>query len=382
MYHFSMSLRSPAKQHWIESPVWDGFWILNGLWLMPIALLLFQFDLSHAFAKYVTTNGRALFSSAHLLAPILSVYGIHEFRKVAGQEKMRYIWLPVLLFLIPISLIIADAMSGWMSHTLFPILTPVKLLAIIFITWNFWHFASHNFGVLSLYRVRASQFSSWEKKLDRAFTSITMLVLFPLTWYIVILQTPTRHLFDFLPTVATVTGWQKFSMITAAALTIAMLFIELRKKNKSKPKMLYYFVIGMQPLLAALSPLIFYALLINLNHWLSELALIGKAHANRTDSPKVKPMMRFFIYILLFVSIGLLLDHSFFRTGMAWFGTSLNFESEPFYLKDPDNYVAILLMGFAFGLHFMHMLCDRYLFAFRRPEVTSVINSLAHQKLR
>ncbi len=368
-----------AEKPWIESPLWDGFWILNGLWLMFITIGLLHFDLAEKFSWFMINNGRTLFSSAHLFAPIVSVYGLYEFRQVMWQEKFRYLGLPLLLLLGPIAFVLTDAVLGWASYTHFPVLNSVKIFAIIFLVWNYWHFASHNFGVLSLYRVRVSQFTFLDRQVDRYFTSVTMLILVPLIWYGNAFSKPGRHLFDFLPSAAWVYGFREGIMILGGLLTIAVLVFEYFKTNRSFPKMLYYFVIGAQTFLVAFSYPIFYFLLINLNHWLSELALIGKFHANRKSEGK-RTWLYFGLAILFFMFIGFLWDHSFFQEGMKRFGTSLVMNAEPVYLKDID-YFSALLLGFAFGVHFLHMLCDRYLFSFRRPEAQPVVNAIARTSL-
>ncbi len=378
---YDLMMATPTSKPWIESPLWDGFWILNGLWLMVVTIVLLHFNYAEKFSWFMINNGRSLFSSAHLFAPIVSVYGLYEFRQVMWKEKFRFLWLPLLLLVGPIALVLTDALMGWTSMTHFPVMNSVKMFAIIFLVWNYWHFASHNFGVLSLYRVRVSQFATVDRKVDRYFTSITMLILVPLIWYGNAFSKPGRHLFDFLPSAAWIYDFREWIMVIGGLLTIVVLLFEWLKPNRSVPKMLYYFVIGAQTFLVAYSYPIFYFLLINLNHWVSELALVGKFHANRRGEKTKYTRVYFVVAILFFMVIGFLWDHSFFQEGMKRFGSSLVMTAEPVYLKDID-YLSAVLLGFAFGVHFLHMLCDRYLFSFRRPEAQPVVNAIARQTLR
>jgi hypothetical protein len=376
--------------HWIESPLWDGVWLLNGVWLIPVMLVLGGFQMAGDAAGFFTGWGRSLLASGHLLAPILMVYGLAGFRAGFAGQKGRYLWLPAAFLLIPPAVVMLDAANGWPTLRYAEEFHSVKILAVIFVTWNFWHFASHNFGVLSLYRVKAGHFSRWDRTADRWFTSLMMLVLVPLIWYWKYLGLYGRRLFEFLPEPAAVGPLRGWVLGASALLTAAILVWEWRKPNRSVPRMIYLGIVGAQPFLAALAFPVFYALLINLNHWLAELGLIGKIHGHAAvtragargkdgrpaPGPAPAPARRrFALAVVSFAALGFLWDRSIMADGMKRFGSSLTMVTDADFAGQTDVFSAGVL-GLGFGINFLHMICDRYLFAFRRPEVSGVLEAL------
>src|ERR1700750_395068 len=145
---------SKAESRWIRGPIWDGFWILNALWLAPIVLWLAAgwADPESSPVDLFYFGLTALFWLGHRFSSTYLVYCTEAYRPLLRTQPVRFVVLPALItfgcfaFFLP-----EDSALPW---------TRAERLvgfAIVDYAWVTWHFASQHFGVLSLYRSRAGR---------------------------------------------------------------------------------------------------------------------------------------------------------------------------------------------------------------------------------
>ena len=139
---------------WVRGPVWDGVWMLNALWLVPIALWLAHgYSDPEASPLDVFYFGlTALFWIGHRLGSTWLAYCTEAYRPLLRSEPVRFVLLPLLVtvacfvvFLPP------DDAFPWTRWERF---VGMAILDYALVTY---HFAAQHFGALSLYRTRAER---------------------------------------------------------------------------------------------------------------------------------------------------------------------------------------------------------------------------------
>ena len=147
----SSRLRSST---WVRGPVWDGIWMLNALWLLPLVLWL-----AHGYSDPESSpldsfyfGLTALFWIGHRLCSTWLAYCTEAYRPLLRSEPVRFIVLPLLVtvacfaFFLP-----ADAALPWTREER---VVGIAILDYALVTY---HFAAQHFGALSLYRTRAER---------------------------------------------------------------------------------------------------------------------------------------------------------------------------------------------------------------------------------
>src|SRR5438045_4785471 len=160
----SSRLRSST---WVRGPVWEGIWMLNALWLLPLVLWL-----AHGYSDPESSpldsfyfGLTALFWIGHRLCSTWLAYCTEAYRPLLRSEPVRFIVLPLLVtvacfaFFLP-----ADAALPWTREER---VVGIAILDYVLVTY---HFAAQHFGALSLYRVRAERAGCAQtRRLDRIF---------------------------------------------------------------------------------------------------------------------------------------------------------------------------------------------------------------------
>src|SRR6266478_4807708 len=152
---------------WVRGPVWDGFWMLNALWLAPIVLLL-----AHGYSNPESSpldllyfGLTALFWIGHRLSSTYLAYCTEAYRPLLREQPIRFVALPLLITAGCFALFLpADSALPWTREE------RLIGLAIIDYACVTYHFAAQHFGALSLYRSRADRASCIQtRRLDRFF---------------------------------------------------------------------------------------------------------------------------------------------------------------------------------------------------------------------
>ena len=147
----SAALRSST---WVRGPVWDGVWMLNALWLVPLVLWLAHgySDPESSPLDVVYLGLTALFWIGHRLCSTWLAYCTEAYRPLLRKEPVRFVVLPLLVTVACFAVFLpADAALPWTREE------RVVGMAILDYALVTYHFAAQHFGALSLYRTRAER---------------------------------------------------------------------------------------------------------------------------------------------------------------------------------------------------------------------------------
>src|SRR5678815_4584288 len=88
--------RAERSSAWVRSPAWDGVWMLNALWLAPIALWLARgYDDPESSPLDLLYFGlSALFWIGHRLSSTYLAYCTEAYRPLLRAQPIRFVVLP------------------------------------------------------------------------------------------------------------------------------------------------------------------------------------------------------------------------------------------------------------------------------------------------
>jgi hypothetical protein len=150
------------------------------------------------------------------------------------------------------------------------------------VLWERWHFCAQEFGVLSIYRMRAGQVAPEDKRFDRLYTVVLMLdvnmVLFTCFGF-----EDERDVLLHGTALGAYRG-ELLRSIGQVAFAIGMLLVaaalarELRHPNRSLPKLAFYALVGSHTLVLYLFPrqLGLFFLSYVVHHWVVSVGLFGQ----------------------------------------------------------------------------------------------------------
>jgi hypothetical protein len=373
---------------WIGSPGWDAFWMFSALW--GAALLL-----AGGLFVEVTVLATALFllnrfvSIAHSWSTTYMVLFSPLLRAQRRSRPTRFVRIP--LAITALSFGLGLGVAGWQR---FPAdgafhagLWVFALYIGLFWIGHFWHFGNQDFGVLTLYRIRAGQLRPFDRAVDKAYTVAMMFVIQPVVYLSIVRTTAFAEMaYTWLP--FTPQGlWlaARVAVTAATLLTLGVLALELSRPNRSLPKLLYYgvcwlhaallFGVGWtrEPSLAFL-----YVMAYMWSHWFIAIGLVSRINSayyrSRGDSGR-RAWVR----------------HAVLLGGIAlgvWLLT-LNYAEFGLFNTDGFAYKAILagigpgqvlllggVLGFFLAEQLLHYYCDRCLFRFRDAGVREKVAPL------
>ena len=392
---FAAESTAPRPSSWVRGPAWDGVWLLNALWLVPLALWLSQGDSDRDSSPldilYFALT--ALFWIGHRLSSTWLAYCTEAYRPLLRSDPVRFVVLPLLVTVACFAVLLpADAALPWTREE------RVVGLAILDYALVTYHFAAQHFGALSLYRARAARAGcARTRRLDRIFA---LAVGGALVFVADILagSVASQDLW--------IDGWlipswvaDKQGEIRAAALlvlfaaTTLMLVAEARATRRSLPRVLY--ILGLAAMVAvALQPrsLFLFLVIWTSQHWILATGLAAQA-PSAEPVPASGPVRRVLhalnsrpwaILVVLVAASVLLLP--FFeveanRQGGTYYGDRL-FGAFAEGLRGSAWVPALVALGFATG--FVHYLLDRSVYRMSDPRVRSASCGLLEQprKLR
>ncbi len=363
------------KNHWLISPAWDGLWVFSGLWFALLILGAYPLGKAAVVSLLIGTGvGSWFFGWGHMLSPVITAWTIKDFRSAMLQDKRLYIFPPLLILVIVFSLTGIALYTHGRSR-----LTPLLGLGVVYFLWNSWHFAMQHFGFLSIYRHRAGQREIFERNADRLFCFLATFLLVGAAWYV---QGARFGLFlDWVPRPRSITAWQSVITMAAVLPSAGMIVYEWRKPNASIPKLFYYALIGIQPVLLCRSYGLFSLPVFTASHWIAEVGLMSKIHAsNKTPLSPVRNLrVRFIAGVGLFAVLSFAIQRFdlFDSQSLFWEFVALkDFSAKLDGLAPWTRFCLLLLTGGFISSGLYHFLYDYYLFSFRRAAPRNVIAPL------
>jgi hypothetical protein len=382
---------APARNSpWVRGPLWDSVWMLNAVWLLPLALWLSRGDSGAATGPldvlYFAVT--ALFWIGHRLSSTWLAYCTDAYRPLLRCEPVRFVVLPALItaacfaFILP-----ADHALPW------PRADRVVALAILDYALVTHHFAAQHFGALSLYRSRAERAAcARTRQLDRLFAlgagGVLIFVADVMAGSVVFQELWIDRWL--------VPGWlaaHQDQILGAArwalfAITALILVAETRAKRRSLPRVLY--ILGLAAMIAvALQPrsLFLFVMIWTSQHWILAVGLASQVPGGATAPGKgaVRRALhalnaRPWALLLVLILVSLLF--------LPFFEVEAVGEEETFYgdrifgafaegLRASSWVPMLVALGFATG--FLHYLLDRSLYRMSDPRVRAAASNLLNR---
>jgi hypothetical protein len=354
-----------SRSPWLTSPAWDFFWVLNAVWLVPLAVLFFFLGRQEEYFRWVLTASLTLLVFGHVLGPIVAAWTIPELRSRMAREPGKFIFLPLALFLVPAAL--------------YAVARPVWFLVALqagYCLWNIWHFSAQNFGVLSAYRHRSGAGRPVERRLDKLYCVLIGLVFLPLACYFHFAN--LGALFEILPAPGEARGLGPVIVGGSLACAAAAVVLEWRRAARSWPRILFGIGMGLQPVVTVLFGPMYFLAVVMLNHWLVEIGFSAKVIGGSAS----RRLLGFVLAAGLLILISLQMKIWGFDGAVAVF-------SQEAMVWDPSGAHSPLLpqnvdwLGvFLLGIFFVHFLYDRYLYAFGDPATGEIVKPLLFQRSR
>ena len=371
---------------WVRTPLWDGAWILNALWLAPLVWWLGHghFDPLNSPINSFYLVITACFWIGHRLSSAYLAYCTAAYRPLLQSQPVRFIWLPLSIAAVVFAFLLPN--DGVYSLSL---LERILVLAVIDYAFVIYHFASQHYGVLSLYRARSGR--PRDPRIQR-FDRLFALGIGGVMVFIAELLAGTAVLQDrwFDPIVdpnwlSLVHGhFQLLGTGVVALATSGLVWLELRSGTPSFPRIAYIVSISLMVVTAFFVDPFVFIVMWTTQHWLVAVGLTSLAAVGE-PRPGPSRWYRFWnavnrrrwsvLLVLVLISIALMpvmeveaVDDEASRYGplVLPFLTDL--------LAAPGLVPTLTALGFASG--FIHYAMDRSVFRFSNPEVRHAARGL------
>jgi hypothetical protein len=390
---FPAESASRRSSTWVRGPVWDGVWMLNALWLVPLVLWL-----AHGYSNPESSpldifyfGLTALFWIGHRLCSTWLAYCTEAYRPLLRNEPVRFVLLPLLVTVACFVVFLpADAAFPWTRGE------RVVGMAILDYALVTYHFAAQHFGALSLYRTRAERARcAHTRRHDRIFA---LGVGGALVFLADILAGSVAYQ-DLWIDRWLVPAWlasnqgaiREAAMLVLFVATALMLVAEARAPRRSLPRVLY--ILGLAAMVAiALRPrsLFLYLVIWTSQHWILATGLASQTPSGE-PAPASGTVRRVFhalnarpwaILLVIVASSVLLLP--FFeveanRDGGTYYGDRI-FGAVAEGLRTSSWVPALVAAGFATG--FVHYLLDRNVYRMSDPRVRAAARGLLDQPFK
>ncbi len=382
-------MRSATERQstWVRGPVWDGVWMLNALWLVPVALWLAHgYTDPEASPLDVFYFGlTALFWIGHRLGSTWLAYCTEAYRPLLRSEPVRFVLLPLLVTGACFAVLLPpDDAYPWTRWERF---VGMAILDYALVTY---HFAAQHFGALSLYRARAERARcAHTRRRDRIFAlgvggALVFLadvlagaVAYPDLWV-------NRWL---IPAwVASNQGViREAAMWVLFAATALMLIAEARAPRRSLPRVLYIMGLATMVTIALQPRSVFLFLAIwTAQHWILAMGLASQTPGGAP--PPAGGAVRRFLHalnvrpwaILLVLATASVLLLPLFEVeasmdGGTFYGDRI-FGAAAEALRTSSWVPGMVAIAFATG--FVHYLQDRNVFRMSDPRVRAAARGL------
>ena len=392
------SAASPVRSGWIGSPGWDLFWMFSALWgaavLLGGGLLADRMAGLGDLAEGVGLIALGLFvanrflSISHSWSTTYMVLFSPLLESERRSQPGKYRWLPLAIALLAFALgfAVAGGQRFPPDGRLHAGLWPWALYIGLFWVGHFWHFGNQDFGVLTLYRLKAGQ-GLLDRRVDKAYTVAMMFVIQPIVYLSIVRTTAFAEMaYTWLPISAQgVWTLAQAAVALATLLSLGVVAFELAKPNRSLPKLLYYgvcylhaallFGVGYakQPSLAFL-----YVVAYMWSHWFIAIGLVARINTRfyrSRGSAGIRAALRHALVLGCIALAVLLLTQPYVDFGL--------FNTDEFRYKQilagigPGEALVIgAVLGFFLAEQLLHYYCDRCLFRFRDPAIRAKVAPL------
>jgi hypothetical protein len=372
---------------WVRGPVWDSVWMLNAIWLVPIALLLVQgyADPTSSRLDVLYFGLTALFWIGHRLGSTWLAYFTEAYRPLLRSEPVRFVVLPLLVTLACFAIFLPpDDALPWTRGQRF---IGMAILDYALVTY---HFAAQHFGALSLYRSRADRARCAQtRRHDRLYSLVAGGALIFLADILAgAVAYPDLWIHHWI-----VPRWvasnehdiRVGALVVLSVATAYMLISEARAPRRSLPRALY--IAGLAAMVAiALQPrsLFLYLAIWTSQHWILAMGLASQTA--REEPPPDRGTVRRFLHALnvrpwaiLVVLAGAsvlllpLFEVEASLDGGAFYGDRI-FGAAAFELRTSTWVPALIAIAFATG--FVHYLLDRNVYRMSDPRVREAARGL------
>jgi hypothetical protein len=377
---FPAELAALRSSTWVRGPVWDGVWMLNALWLVPVVLWL-----AHGYSDPESSpldifylGLTALFWIGHRLCSTWLAYCTEAYRPLLRDEPVRFVVLPLLVTAACFAVFLpADAAFPWTREE------RVVGMAILDYALVTYHFAAQHFGALSLYRTRAERAGcAHTRRFDRIFAlgvggalvfladilagSVAYQNLWIDRWLIPAWLASKQG------------GIREAAMLVLLVATALMLVVEARARRRSMPRVLY--ILGLAAMVAiALRPRSPFPYLViwTSQHWILATGLASQtpsgapAPASGTirrvfHALNARPWAILFVIVVSSVLLLPLFEVEANREGGTYYGDRI-FGAVASGLRTSSWVPALVAVGFATG--FVHYLLDRSVYRMSDPRI-------------
>jgi hypothetical protein len=345
--------------------------------------------LSFLLAASVLFFGNRYLSILHSWSTTYMVLFSPLFAEERRRHLRRYVAIPALLASLAFAL--GFIIAGWppypIDKTFQPGLWAFGIYIMLFWVGHFWHFGNQDFGVLTLYRAKAGQNDPIDRKLDKLYTASMMFVIQPIVYLSIVKTTAfSEFVHTTIPVPTSVFDVaSRVALGVACLLSAGMIGRELTREDRSAPKILYYLVIFLHPLLIfgavwTKQPTIafLYIMAYLWSHWFIAVGLVSRINSRYYQSRGVSPGHALARHALVLGSIALVVWLvTYFHTDYGLFNTDGFAYKKILAGIDPAQRVVIgLVLGFYLAEQLVHYYCDRRLFRFRDPGVRARVAPL------
>ncbi len=363
---------------WLCSAVWDGFWMLSGIWLL---VPLFAFAHTPHAVQGMLIAATLLLWLSHRFATTYNAFCTPAYRNLIHENRMRFLaW--------PLSAILATFAFVFAPNILLPLDTwgRVQALGTIFFLYNSYHFGVQHYGVLSIYRVRAGQgHSGWLKRYEKIFCVVVGTILVAIAQARhgaeVVYDSIVYHVWPREFFMSTFSALQVIAPLLVVVLATVFYMGESRGKPLSWPKIFYVTGLALQGMLAYFLKPISFLVLWGVQHWLVSVAL--GAHMAQNDTSAVPATSRWYgfwdrynkgfwptVFVLCLASVVLTPLFQF-----AVHPEKLGGEARLFSFLSPllvNTLFSNLFIAMNFSSVYVHFIMDRAVFRFSDPAIRKV----------
>jgi hypothetical protein len=366
---------------WIHSPGWDLVWMFAALWGGALVLAGAALP-SLAGAVVLAFALERLFSVAHSWSTTWMVVGSSLFADERRARPVRFVAVPALLAAIGLGLgFLVAATQRYPEHGRFDAsLWAWGLYLALFWIGHFWHFGNQDFGVLTLYRVRAGQNRPIDRRIDKLYTAAMMFAIQPLVYVSLVSSNAfSEMVLTLLPvSPATARTAAGFAVAIAGALAVGVIGFELSKRNRSLPRLLYLGVVFLHPTLLYASIrsgretlALLYVVAYLWSHWFIAIGLVGRINSRYYQSRGDRPTWALVRHAALLAALaGLVFIATQAHQEFALFNTAgFRYKALLASIQPAQTLVIGAVLGFFLAEQLVHYWCDRCLFRLRDPSV-------------
>ena len=322
----------------------------------------------------------------HRMTSTYAVLGTPILRDEVRKNKKKYL-------LIPLAILIGCLLlsQAFVFHSAFSFMQSTHgqlwaffLLAYVMILWERWHFCAQEFGVLSIYRIRANQFSPVDRNFDRAYTIVLMLIVNMVLFFCAGVFTNEKILF--YGTALNAYPERVTKAVALAAFIVGMVFMlvaitrEWMREEPSLPKAAFYFLIGSHTMLLYFCPeaflLFFFSYIIH--HWMVAIGLFNRITINSYKQASVTQRIgKYLIRVGPVVGLCVLWYYYLKNLDLAG-GLPLPHVAIKRFLDIPAStkFFSGIIIGLFFAFNFLHYYYDRCFYSFRDPAIRERVGPL------